>query len=118
MRIEIFFTDPALDGPGSGISEKLSRALGRPVQVRIVDVILPGVPVPRPTAEEAFSDPVVQRVTLDEPAAALVPGWSALVETAWKPGVTDTLALTAREALAICGGPPESESADLRTARQ
>ncbi|HOX11773.1 MAG TPA: AIR synthase-related protein [Spirochaetia bacterium] len=118
MRIEIFFTDPALDGPGSGISEKLSRALGRDLRVRVVEVILPGVPVPRPVAEEAFSDPVVQRVTLDEPAAALLPGWSALVETAWRPGVTDTLALTAREALAICGGPPESESAGLRTARQ
>ncbi|NLJ45405.1 MAG: hypothetical protein GX430_02460, partial [Treponema sp.] len=89
MRIEIFYTDPGLDGPGSGVSEKLSRALGRDLRVRVVDVILPGIPVPRQVAEEAFSDPVVQRVTLGEPAADLLPGWSALVETSWKPGVTD-----------------------------
>ena len=118
MRIEIFYADPGLDGRGCGVSEKLSRALGRDLRVRVVDVILPGVPVPGPVAEEAFSDPVVQRVTLDKPAADLIPGWSALVEIAWRPGVTDTLALTAREALAICGGPAETESAGLRTARQ
>ena len=118
MRIEIFYADPELDGRGGGVSEKLSRALGRAIRARLVDVILPGVPVSRSTAEEAFSDPVVQRVTLDEPAADLLPGWSALIETAWRPGVTDTLAITAREALAICGGLTESESVALRTARQ
>ncbi len=118
MRIEIFYADPGLDGRGGGVSDRLSRALGRDLRARLVDVILSDRPISREVAEEALSDPVVQRVTLDEPAAARIPGWSALVEVAWRPGVTDTLAITAREALEICGGPSESESAALRTARQ
>lgn len=118
MRMEIYFADADLDGAGRGVSSKLSRALGFPVRATSVDVILSDGPLPAGIAEEAFADPVVQRVALDEPAAALLPGWSALIEVAWKAGVTDTLAITAQEALSIALGPEAAEAARIRTARQ
>ena len=118
MRIEIQYTEPGLDGRGAGVSEKLSRALGKPVRVSLVDVILSGQDLPRALAVEAFTDPVVQEAALDQPAADHRAGWSALVEIAWRPGVTDTLAVTAREALAIHRGGTDADTAALQTARQ
>lgn len=120
MRIEIYFSDAGLDGRGRGVSGKLSRALGRDVRAFNVDVILADRAIPRRAAEEAFADPVVQRLTVDEPAAetAELGGWDALIEVAWRPGVTDTLAITAREALGIVLGPESVRELRIRTARQ
>ncbi|HSV57222.1 MAG TPA: AIR synthase-related protein [Magnetospirillaceae bacterium] len=118
MRIEVYFLEPVLDGRGFGVSSRLSRILDREVRAVCVDVILLDREIPRTVAEEAFSDPVVQRVALDEPAASLLPGWTALLEIAPRPGVTDTLAATALEALAICLGEEKAWIPGIRTARQ
>ncbi len=118
MRIETYFARPELDGRSGGLAARLERRLVRPLSLRIVDVILTDFPVPRPLAEELFRDPVVERVAeLPAPQEPGLGPWDWLVEIAFKPGVTDTLALTAREAFAIGLGAPLSESATVQTAR-
>lgn len=108
MRIETCYARPDLDGRGGGPAGRLERALGvaanGEVRVDVVDVVLTDLALERPLAERLFSDPVVQFVA-DRPAAELqvFAGWDWLVEIAYRPGVTDTLAITARQALDIAG---------------
>jgi phosphoribosylformylglycinamidine synthase len=109
MRIETYFARPGLDGRSRGPSRILGRALSREVRAEIVDVVLTDTAIPDPLARELFSDPVVQRLAeRPAPELAAFAGWDWLAETAYRPGVTDTLALTAREALDIVGGLPDS----------
>ena len=101
MRIEIRFIDSMLDGRASSLAERLTRRVGSNLTLRIVDVVIPGAPLSADRARSVFMDPVVQTLHADAAAAedADLAGWTALVEVAWRPGVTDTLAITAREAL-------------------
>jgi len=120
MRIETCYTRPSLDGRGAAPANHLSRPSERPASVLVVDVVLLDFPLPRETAAELFSDPVVQFVA-EAPAPELpsFAPWDWLVELAYRPGVTDTLALTAREAIEIAGAlPPKAGKAALvQTAR-
>jgi phosphoribosylformylglycinamidine synthase subunit PurSL len=118
MRIETCYARPGLDGRGAAPADRLSTSLARPASVLVADVVLLDFPLPRETAEELFSDPVVQFV-----AESPVPGlpsfapWDWLVELAYRPGVTDTLALTAREAIEIAEALPAGGGALVQTAR-
>ncbi|HRZ63944.1 MAG TPA: AIR synthase-related protein [Spirochaetia bacterium] len=115
MRIETCYARPGLDGRGRGPAGRLERELGARASVEAVDVILTDFAPASGLAGELFADPVVQLVA-EQPAAELPAfrGWDWLVEIAYRPGVTDTLALTARQALEIAvGGDPEA-SAELR----
>jgi phosphoribosylformylglycinamidine synthase len=104
MRIETCYSRPGLDGRGAVPSKRLERFLGRSVSVIVADVILVDFPLPRATAEELFCDQVTQFVTVSPlPALPSMGGWDWLVEIAYRPGVTDTLAFTASEAIAIAG---------------
>ncbi|MFH2116349.1 MAG: AIR synthase-related protein, partial [Spirochaetota bacterium] len=134
MRIEVRFRDTMLDGRASGLAAKLSKRLGTDVSVVVVDVVMPGAPVSPDRARFVFSDSVTQLVSMENPMAAdpALAGWSWLIEVAWRPGVTDTLAATAREAIELDqgtgrgeargeahdGGHTDSPYAGLRTARQ
>jgi phosphoribosylformylglycinamidine synthase subunit PurSL len=107
MRIETCYDNPGLDGRGAVPADRLSRALARPASVSVADVVLVDFPLPRETAVELFCDPIVQFVALSPaPELPVNEGWDWLVEIAYRPGVTDTLALTAREAMAIAGATP------------
>ena len=136
MRIEVRFRDTTLDGRATGLAAKLSKRLGTDLSTVVVDVVMPGAPVSPDQARFVFSDAVTQLVSMDEPMAAdpVLTGWSWLIEVAWRPGVTDTLAATAREAIeldqgigrgAVHADPPDASArassspfAGLRTARQ
>jgi phosphoribosylformylglycinamidine synthase subunit PurSL len=130
MRIEVRFRDTTLDGRATGLADKLSKRLGTDVSVVVVDVVMPGAPVSPDRARFVFSDAVTQQVSMEQPMAAdpAISGWSWLIEVAWRPGVTDTLAATAREAVELDQGigrsgghdNPQMDSpyAGLRTARQ
>jgi phosphoribosylformylglycinamidine synthase len=85
--------------------------------VTVSDVVLVDFPLDRAVAEELFCDSVVQFVA-DGPLAALasIGKWDWLVEIAYRPGVTDTLALTARQAMQIAGALPEGRPL-VQTAR-
>ena len=107
MRIETCYDNPGLDGRGAVPADRLSRALARPASVSVADVVLVDFPLPRETAVELFCDSIVQFVALSPaPGLPVNEGWDWLVEIAYRPGVTDTLALTAREAMAIAGALP------------
>ena len=122
MRIEVRFKDTTLDGRATGMAAKLSKRLGTNLSIVVVDVVMPGAPVSLDQARFVFSDAVTQLVSMDEPLAAdpVLAGWSWLIEIAWRPGVTDTLASTAREAIELDQGMRHDDSpyASLRTARQ
>jgi phosphoribosylformylglycinamidine synthase len=118
MRIETCFASAELDGRRGGVIARLERVLPGPLSLDIVDVVLTDAAVPPGTAVELFADPVVQDIAVspapDDPRYS---GWDWLVEIAWRPGVTDTLALTAREALEIGLGHEALEGRLVQTAR-
>ncbi|MBL8968123.1 MAG: hypothetical protein JNG85_14045, partial [Spirochaetaceae bacterium] len=118
MRIETYFARPELDGRSQGVAARLERALPSPLQLRIVDVVLTDLPAPREVAAELFTDPVVQRLAAGPaPLEPELSRWDWLVEIAFRPGVTDTLALTAREALEIALGDEATKGRAVQTAR-
>jgi phosphoribosylformylglycinamidine synthase subunit PurSL len=119
MRIETCYTRPELDGRGRVSSDRLSRVYGGQASVRVADVVLLDFPLPWETAVELFSDPVAQFVAPSPlPELPALANWDWLVEIAYRPGVTDTLALTAREAIAIAGASlPGGRNGLVQTAR-
>jgi len=102
MRIETCYARAGFDNRGDGPAARLARSLGGAVRVDTVDVVLTDLPAAPGLAAELFADPIVQLVA-DRPAPELpaFEGWDWLVEIAYRPGVTDTLAITAREALVL-----------------
>lgn len=118
MRIEVSFIDPALDGR----SDSVRRHLGQSgtTAVSIVDVyLIEGVPGIEPEdLAGVFSDVVIQRISRAEPLPA---GYDLAVEIAYRPGVTDPVAITARRALVDLLGIRGRElpaEATVHTARQ
>jgi phosphoribosylformylglycinamidine synthase len=102
MRIETCFSLRELDGRALGAVNRLSRFFGSGFTVDIVDVFLTDLPIPPGAAEELFADPVVQYIApVPAPNLSVFSGWDWLVEIAYRPGVTDTLALTVRESISI-----------------
>ena len=100
----------------------LRRAFPSARDCRVVDVfLLQGLPLPAPQVlSEVFVDEVAQEMLVDGHAAAgaFAGAWDFLVEVTARPGVTDPVALTAREALGLClpGGVPAG--AVVQTAQQ
>jgi len=107
MRIETYFARPELDGRALGLARRLEGALPSTPSIRIVDVILTDFPLEPELSAELFADPVVQKVATS-PAPEELGDWDWLVEVAPRPGVTDTLAITACEAIniALASGRP------------
>ncbi|HTX72413.1 MAG TPA: hypothetical protein VMC79_06260, partial [Rectinemataceae bacterium] len=102
MRIETCFVRRDLDGPARAATERIG--LHRGALLDSVDVILSSRPIPPGIAAEIFADPVIQHIAASPaPTLPVFAGWDWLVEISFRPGVTDTLALTSREALSMCG---------------
>ena len=125
MRIEVVARPSCPDGRALRLARSLSRAFPPGVRgMAIVDVyLLDGVPgLPRAELSAVFSDPVAQAALYDEPVAgsraAAAPGWDLLVEVTARPGGTDPVALTAREALGHSLGAPLPAGAVVQTAVQ
>jgi len=118
MRLETCYSQPELDGRGKALADRLARDVGGCVRVRLADVVLVDFPLARETAVELFCDPITQFVAEGPlPDLAEFADWNWLVEIAFKPGVTDTLALTSREAIEIAGGAPLGRAWIVQTAR-
>jgi phosphoribosylformylglycinamidine synthase subunit PurSL len=125
MRIEVVSRSSCPDGRALRLARSLARAFapGEP-SVAIVDIyLLDGVPdLPRGELAAVFSDPIAQDALFDEPAAGgpldAAPAWDLLVEVTARPGVTDPVALTAREALGHSLGAPLPDGAVVQTAVQ
>ena len=123
VRLEVFTRTRYSDGRARRILPLLQRAVSPAViNVAIVDVyLLSGIPGLTPEiAADVFQDTVAQEILAGEYAAekAFKGSWEHLVEVTAKPGVTDPVALTAREALQAClpGGVPRD--AVIQTAVQ
>ncbi|MEJ2663316.1 MAG: hypothetical protein P8107_04605, partial [Spirochaetia bacterium] len=111
MRIELCYKPEF----GDGRSEKLLHSIQSFLHLRlraitIVDVfLLNGIEnLQESDYTEIFQDPVAQDLFIQK-AACLIPrhtGWKYLVEICYKPGVTDPVALTARQAVKNWTGKP------------
>jgi phosphoribosylformylglycinamidine synthase subunit PurSL len=115
QRVEVFTRSLYVDGRARRALLSARAALSPAIQdIAIVDVfLLSGLPPLEPSAAaEVFCDAVAQEMLMNAHAAAGRAGgqWNLLVEITVKPGVTDPVALTAREALHLClpGGVPEA----------
>jgi phosphoribosylformylglycinamidine synthase II len=115
-RLEIFTPSRYPDGRADRVLRGLRNAFPSAVRAcRLVDVvILQGIDDLTPeAASEVFRDTVAQEMLIGEHAAAraFAGEWDWLVEVTSRPGVTDPVALTAREALGVClpsGVPPRA----------
>ena len=121
VRIEVFSRARAEDGRARRMVPLLRRAVSPSISgVSIVDVYLvSGVPdLTESIAREVFCDTVGQELLMAGAAAeqAFAGEWELAVEVTSRPGVTDPVALTAREALRLCLDVPTG--AVIQTAMQ
>jgi phosphoribosylformylglycinamidine synthase len=105
-RIEIGFKDGVRDAHGEKIKERIIGHLRIEVDsVRTFEIYtIDGDLEPEELEQSArgpLSDPVVQRYTINVPAAA---GFDWLIEVGFRPGVTDNVGKTAGEAVAVLTG--------------
>ncbi len=122
MRIEIFYREHGIDGRAL----KTLKALRTNVSTKIKDVFIADVymtdcaELNAAHAADIFSDKVAQRCKIDEPAvnANLLPDWNFIVEIAYKAGVNDPVATTARKAIENNLGVKLSEATIVQTAQQ
>ncbi len=108
------------DGRAARLLGRLRRGLGLPLEdLTLVDVYLvDGCALTRAQVEETFTDPVAEEGLIDEPLAGRHARWQCLIEVTPRPGVTDTVALTAREAMETVLGHPLPAGTVVQTARQ
>jgi phosphoribosylformylglycinamidine synthase II len=123
MRIELYYLPVFPDGRAIRLAASLGKNFGVSIErCALIDVFLLEKTAGLETGdiEEIFVDRVAQAYTIDQPAAALSDfgGWNFLVEIAYKPGVTDPVALTAREALHNWRADTVTDATVVRSARQ
>ena len=107
QRLELITRSRYRDGRVDRLLAGLRRAVSDSIaDLAIVDVfLLNGMPrIDLAVAAEVFQDSIAQELLSEVHAAdeGLRDGWSVLVEVTARPGVTDPVALTAREALRVC----------------
>src|SRR6266702_1487061 len=107
-RIEIALRDIVRDPRGERIKREIEHFLHLPVEkVRTIDVYTVDAELSdaelQQAAAEPFCDPVIQTCSIDRPAAA---DFDFLVEVGFRPGVTDNVGRTAREAIEYITGRP------------
>ncbi|MBI2353585.1 MAG: phosphoribosylformylglycinamidine synthase subunit PurS [Deltaproteobacteria bacterium] len=107
-RIEAALKANVRDARGERIKREIEHFLHLPVaEVATIDVYTVDAALSREELEQAaagpFSDPVIQEWSIDLPLAA---GFDFAVEVGFRPGVTDNVGRTAREAVEYLTGRP------------
>ncbi|MBI1922424.1 MAG: phosphoribosylformylglycinamidine synthase subunit PurL [Geobacter sp.] len=105
-RIEVALRDTVRDARGERIKREIEHFLHIAVeQVRTLDVYTVDADITpeelEKAAAEPFSDPVIQSYSIDAAAAG---SFDWLVEVGFRPGVTDNVGRTAREAVEYLTG--------------
>ncbi|MBK5276560.1 MAG: phosphoribosylformylglycinamidine synthase subunit PurS, partial [Desulfuromonadales bacterium] len=105
-RIEVALKEGVRDARGERIKREIEHFLHLAVDdVRTLDVYTVDMPLDQGLLEQAaagpFSDPVIQEWSIDRPLAA---GFGFAVEVGFRPGVTDNVGRTAREAVTYLAG--------------
>lgn len=119
-RIEITFKEGIKDALAERIKRKIREHLGFNVeQVRIINVYtIDGELSPeelKAYASGPLCDPIVQEYSIDIPLARRF-DW--LIEVGFRPGVTDNVGKTAREALILLLGAPPDRQFGVYTSKQ
>ena len=119
-RIEIALKDGVRDARGERIRREIEHFFHLPVaEVRTIDVYTVDAALSDDelgrAASEPFSDPVIQNWGIDRPLAA---AFDFLVEVGYRPGVTDNVGRTAREAIEYITGRPFSAGEGVYTSVQ
>jgi phosphoribosylformylglycinamidine synthase len=110
-RIEIALKEGVRDARGERIKREIEHFLHLAVEeVTTIDVYTVDAPLSDEQLGQAaagpFSDPVIQRWSIDLPLAT---GFDFAVEVGFRPGVTDNVGRTAREAVTYLTGRPFGE---------
>jgi phosphoribosylformylglycinamidine synthase len=110
-RIEIALKATIRDARGERVRREIEHYLHLAVErVATIDVYTVDAPLSAAELEQAaagpFSDPVIQQWSIDRPAAT---GFDYAVEVGFRPGVTDNVGRTAREAVEYLTGRPFSD---------
>ncbi len=105
-RIEIALKETVRDARGERVKNEILHFIHLPVEhVRTIDVYTVDADLSRDLLEQAasgpFCDPVIQSWTLDRPHGA---DFDYAVEVGFRPGVTDNVGRTAREAVEYLTG--------------
>ncbi len=119
-RIEIGFRDGVRDALGEKIRRRIREHLLLNVNdVRTADVYtIDGNLSPDEllaAAQGPLSDPVIQRYAINRPVLS---GFDWMIEVGYRPGVTDNVGKTAREALALLFGKSPKAFFPVHTSRQ
>ena len=107
-RIEVALKENVRDARGERIKREIEHFLHLPVdEVRTIDVYTVDAPLTQEELHQAaagpFSDPVIQEWSIERPLGA---GFDFAVEVGFRPGVTDNVGRTAREAVEYLTGRP------------
>ncbi len=110
-RIEVALEKGIRDARGERIKREIEHVLHLEIDdVRTIDVYTVDAALSADELEQAaagpFSDPVIQHWSIDRPLAA---DFDWAVEVGFRPGVTDNVGRTAREAVAYLTGRPFAE---------
>ena len=118
-RIEVGFKEGIRDALGEKTGRRITEELGIPVEkVRTIDVYTVEGDLSRDElkriAAGPLSDPIIQKTAVNRGLAA---NFDWLVEVGFRPGVTDNVGKTAREAIRLLLGDPDRSLA-VYTSRQ
>jgi len=119
-RVVVGLKDGVRDARGETVRENLKRFLGIEVtSVRTLDVYTIDADLARDEVEAAaagpLSDPVIQEVAVNRPLAH---DFDVLIEIGFRPGVTDNVGRTAREAIQYLTGRPFAAGEAVYTSTQ
>ncbi len=120
MRIEVVYKHSDLDGRAFKTLNSLNTGSALHLNtLMIADVFLTEhIPdLSDELAAELFADPVVQDVYIDSSSLHHILSWDCSIEITYKPGVTDPVAITAREAIERALGQRLEEHAIVQTAQ-
>ncbi len=119
-RIEVGLKDGVRDARGERVRREIHEHLGialesvRTIDVYTVDADLSAEEVTA-AANGPFSDPVIQKTAIDRPLAER---FDILIEVGYRPGVTDNVGRTAREAIQYLTGRPFAQGEGVYTSVQ
>ena len=119
-RIEVALKDGVRDARAAQVQRDLREHLGieltdvKTIDVYTIDAALTEAEVAA-AAHGPFCDPVIQRVAVDAPLAA---DFDILIEVGYRPGVTDNVGRTAKEAIQYQIGRPLAPGEGVYTSVQ
>jgi len=119
-RIVVGLKDGVRDARGERVKQELSQHLGiRLEHVRTIDVYTVDANLSESELDQAasgpFSDPVIQDYAVNTP---LADQFDMLIEVGFRPGVTDNIGRTAKEAIQYITGRPFSVDEGVYTSTQ